>query len=218
MVFRRRRMRGRRPMRGRRRRRFTRRRPMTAGRVMRIVGAELKFRDLSIAPIPMTTDTGIVIQISDISQGDTATQREGNWIKPTTWMGTFTVQGNPAAEAVTTAQFRIICVVWKENENVDSITLGKVVQDTFAPHQQFNIQSKGSFKVLWSRVGLVSNDIDNPQFQKMLRFYVKPRMKILFDAADFRKYHLFILALSDVNAESNPPSLSFDTRLRFTDS
>ncbi len=210
--------RGRKPM--RRRRRNYRRKPMTVGRVKRIVGAELKFRDLGVGPIPIPSVDGIVIQISDVAQGDTATQREGNWIKPTTWMGTFTVEGNPAATAagIQTAQFRIACVCWKENQTNDPILLSKVMQDTSAPHQQYNIQSKGSFKILWSRTGIVSNDDNNPQFQKMLRFYVKPPMKVLFDAADSRKYHLFIIAFSEVAGASNPPSISFDTRLRFTDS
>ncbi len=209
------RKRGRRPM--RRRRRTYRPKPMTVGRVQRIVGAELKFRDLGVGPIALPSVTGLISHVSGIVQGDTATTREGNWIKPTTWMGTFIITGNVAG-ATTTDAFRLVCLQWKENQDVDPVTLAKVMQDTSAPLQQYNIQSKGSFKVLWSRTGIVSNDVNNPQFQKMLRFYVKPRMKILYDASDFRKYHLFIVAYSDIAAASDPPTISFDTRLRFTDS
>jgi len=207
--------RGRRPM--RRRRRVFRRKPMTVGRVKRIVGAELKFRDLGVGPINIPSVTGSVIQISNIAQGDTAQQREGNWIKPTTWMGTIIIAGN-INQSEPTSAYRLGAVCWKENQNVDSISLAKLMQDVNAPHQQYNIQSKGSFKILWSRTGVVSNDVNNPQFQKVLRFYVKPRMKILFDGEDSRKYHLFLFAFSDRNVLDSPPFYSFDTRLRFTDS
>ncbi len=194
-----------------------RRAPMTVGKVKRIVGAELKFRDLGIGPIPIPFVTGDITQISNIAIGDTASTRDGNWIKPVTWMGTITVEGDSASANVT-AQFRIGAIVWKENQNVDPLTLTKLMQDVAAPHQQFNIQSKGSFKVLWSRTGLVSNNPDNPQFQKVLRFYVRPPQKILYDGADFRKFHLFIFGYSDVDVAANPPTYAFDTRLRFTDS
>ncbi len=92
------------------------------------------------------------------------------------------------------------------------------MQDTFAPHQQFNIENKGQFKILWSRTGILSQDDDNPQFFKVHRFYVKPPMKILFDDAAFKNNHLFIFAFTDIDTTANPPSYSFDTRLRYTDS
>ena len=92
------------------------------------------------------------------------------------------------------------------------------MQDTAAPHQQYNIQNKGQFQILWSRTGVLSNQDTNPQYQKVHRFYVKPRMKILFNNAAFKNNHLFIFAYSDIDAAANPPTLTFDTRLRFTDS
>ncbi len=205
-------------MRRRRRvRRVRRRRPMTTGKVKRIIDAELKVRDLGVGPIAIPSVTGDVTRITAIAQGDLNTQRNGNWIKPVTWMGTLTVEGNSAG-AATTSLFRIGCFVWKENEDVDPATLAKIMQDTSAPHQQYNIESKGSFKILWSRTGIFSNNTDNPQFQKIFRFYVKPTMKVLYDDADARKFHLFIFGFSDVDNLSNPPSYSFDTRLRYTDS
>ncbi len=165
------------PRRARRpRRRFNRRRkPMTAGKVKRIIDAELKVRDLGVGPIPIPSVTGDLTQISDVVQGDLNTQRQGNWIKPVTWMATLVVEAD-SANVNATSQFRIGCFVWKENQDVDPATLLKLVQDTSAPHQQFNIESKGSFKILWSRTGIVSNDVANPQFQKVFRFYVKPSM------------------------------------------
>jgi len=84
------------------RRRFTgnrfRRKPMTTGRVMRIIDAELKVRDLGVGPIPIPSVLGSVLQISNVAQGDGNDQRTGNWIKPTSWMGTITLQGNELAD------------------------------------------------------------------------------------------------------------------------
>ena len=71
-----------------------RRRPMTTGRVKRIIDAELKVRDLGVGPVPIPLGTGSFVHITSIGQGDLNTERAGNWIKPTSWMGTITVQGN----------------------------------------------------------------------------------------------------------------------------
>ncbi len=200
----------------RRRRRF-KRKPMTVARVKRIVGAELKFFDLGVATSDIPTVTGQIHTITNIGVGTNQSQRIGNWISAVTWMGTITLQGNSAA-AVETAQYRVGCIQWRENQNVDPIELKDFMQDTSAPHQQYSVQGKGSFKVLWSRIGILSNDENNPQFQKMLRFYVKPRSKVLYDGATFRKYHLFLFAYSDTAAAANPPTIMFDMRLRYTDS
>ncbi len=196
-----------------------RRRPMTSGRVKRIIGAELKFRDLDTVRFPIPNTDGSVVHITDIAQGDLTTERNGNWIKPVVWRGTLTIEGNEDNITQDTSLFRVGCLQWKENQDSDPIELAKFMQDTTAPHQGFNIQAKGSFKILWSRTGIVSNNTDNPQFQKVLRFSVRPSMKVLYDGADFRKYHLFIFGFSEVNSGAgNPPNYQISTRFRFTDS
>ncbi len=202
-------------VRSRRVRRMPRKR-MTVGKVKRIISAELKVRDLGVGSVAIPTVTGDVTLVSNVGQGAANTQREGNWIQPVTFMGTITLEGNPAG--IATQKYRVGCFQWKENNNVDSASLSKLMADTSAPHGQYNIPSKGSFKILWSRVGILSADIDNPQHQKILRFYVKPRLKILFDGAVVRKNHLFVFAYSNVATANDPPTYSFDTRLRFTDS
>lgn len=212
------------PMRARRRRkafvsrRNTRRRAMTSGRVKRIIDAELKIIDLGVGPVQIPSVTGLAVRISDIAQGDSNSERNGNWIKPSTWMGTITFQGNDAADLGSIPQFRVGIVCWKENETLNPFTIAQIMQDTVAPHQQFNVENKGQFKILWSRTGILSNNNDNPQFLKVLRFYVKPSLKVLFDDAAPKNNQLFIFAYSDVAIGNNPPLISFDTRLRYTDS
>ncbi len=203
---------------GRSRRTKARRKPMTSGRVKRIIDAELKVRDLGVGYIAIPTITGSVVHISNIAQGDLFNQRTGNWIKPTTFMGTVTIRGNATADASFTPQFRVGLVCWKENQDLNPLTLAKIMQDTAAPHQQYNVQNKGQFKILWSRTGILSNQEDNPQYLKVLRFYVKPSLKLLYDGADFKNNHLFVFAYSDVATAVNPPAYAFDVRLRYTDS
>ncbi len=206
----------------RRRRRMPRRRvtgrAMTTGRVKRIIDAELKFIDLDLGPLPMPSVTGDVAPITGtIGLGELVNNRIGNWIKPVTWYCTITVEGNPLSDA-TTALYRLIAVLWKENEDINGIALNKIVQSVVFPHQGFRVQNKGQFKILWSRTGILSNNTDNPQFQKMHRFYVKPSMKALYDGVDSRNNQLFLILFSDTDIEDDPPTFEFSSRLRFTDS
>ncbi len=190
---------------------------MTAGRVKRLIDAELKVNDTVTEAISVPSVTGHILHLSNVAVGDTNEERTGNWIKPTTLMGTMSIQGNPDnVDSLT--QYRLFVVMWKENEDVDPISLAKVVQDTGMPFQQYNIESKGSFKILWSRTGNLINNDDNSQFVKYHRFYVKPTMKVLYDGSDFRKYHLFFIAYSNIASGAGPPFLSLNTRLRYTDS
>ncbi len=195
-----------------------RRRPMISGAVKRIIDAELKFTDLDVGPVAIPTVVGFLSPISEpVGQGTLATQRIGNWIKPVTWYGMITVTGDPA-EADSTSLIRLMAIQWLEDETQNPISLEDIVQDTAEPHQGFNIQNKGQFKILWSRTAIISNNNDNPQFQKMFKFYVKPRMKVLYDAAAAKKGQLFLLAFSNIPVGGSPPQYEFSSRLRYTDS
>jgi len=195
-----------------------RRRPMTTGRVKRIIDAELKLTDHSIGPAQIPDTTGVVFLVSVINQGDGNNERNGNWVKPVSWMGTITVQGNETADPTLVPRFRVGVLVWKENQTLNPCTLDKILQNTVDPHQQYNVENKGQFKILWSRTGILSNQDTNPQYQKILRFYVKPSMKVLYDDDASKNNQLFLFGSSDVDTTLNPPSFTFSTRLRYTDS
>ncbi len=195
----------------------SRRTSMTTGKVKRIIDAEMKFRDLSVGPVDMPIVGGAIFHLSNIAQGDTNTQRNGNWIKPVSFMGTITVSGNPASGDLV-SKYRVGVMYWKENQDVDPAAIAKIFQDVGDPHQQFNIQNKGQYKILWNRTGQVVNNTDNSQFVKLHRFYVRPPMKVLYDDDTFKKNHLFIFGLSDVDIANGPPQLVFSIRIRYTDS
>ncbi len=205
----------------RRKSRYTRRprtgRHMTSGRVKRIIDAELKFHDTHLFQIFIPSTTGTIVTLSGIDVGDSPTERIGNWIKPVALHGTVSVEGNTAAAEIY-QQFRIFIVQWRENQDVDVITLPKLVQNVLEPFQQYNVQSKGAFKVLWSWVGNVIAHNQNSQLVKTRHFSVRPRTKILYDDILLRKYQLFLVGFSNVASANDPPVFSINTRLRYTDS
>lgn len=199
-------------------RRKYRRPPMTKGKVMRIIDAELKLRDLGVGPNAIPSITGQISQITAIGQGDLNTQRTGNWIKPTTLFGQVTLKGNIGAAAGVTPLYRVGIACWKQDETANPFALAQVMQNTNSPHQGYRISNKGQFKILWSRTGVLSSQEDNPKFVVTHSFYLKPVLKILYEAAADKNNHLFLFAYSDILAAASPPTIVFDLRLRYTDS
>lgn len=195
--------------------RLSRRRPMTVGKVKRIIDAELKVQDSNVSRLATPSVGGFRVHLTNIDVGDSNDERTGNWIKPTALMGTVVMIGD-AAQASILSRFKVYVVQWRESDDLNPATNEKIVQDSTNPHQQFNIESKGQFKILWSWNGFVLNNPDNSQFAKMKRFYVKPPRKVLYDDDVFKKEHLFIFAYSD--QALNPPLISYGIRLRYTDS
>ncbi len=207
----------------RRKRRFTRKRRstrgrsmrMTPGRVKRIIDAELKFKDVFLASLSIPSVTGLIVNLSGIDSGDGVNERIGNWIKPVTLYGTLNVQADEN-NAEPNQPFRVMIVQWRENQDNDPISLESLVQETAEPFQGYNVQSKGSFKILHTWVSTVIGNTDNNQYIKTHRFYVKPSTKILFDVDAQRKYNLFLVAFSDKALAT--PTLFGNVRLRYTDS
>ncbi len=205
------------------RRRMTRkRRVMTSGRVKRIIGAELKFKTLSVGPLPIPPLTGDFVQITDnIAQGDQAVQRNGNWITPVNIHGSVLIRGNLALQPTEPSNsYRVALFQWKEDlqfQSPDALTL---MQDVVAPFGPWNIANRGSFQIVWTRKFFLSNDDDNTYFTRKLDFYVRlgRRQKVVYDAGNPKKYQYFFFIINDIEDETNPPSYFLDYTLRYTDS
>ncbi len=210
-----------------RKRRFTRRRrmksrrplPMTVGRVKRIISAELKQDVTDFDFVPTRIGTALITHLSDIAQGDLSTNRTGNWIQPINVHGYVTVTGTVGA-SVQTLQVRVGVFRWKNDQSVDPPDIGQIMNDTGNPSGPFSFRDKNSFKILWSRFVNVQTNADSPQFLKTLRYYVRlgRSQKILYDAAEFKKYQLFFFALGDGLAVGDDVQVSLVNTLRFTDS
>ncbi len=193
------------------------RRHMTPGKVKRIIDAELKFKDVNVNGLTIPSLLGNLFSLSAIDTGDGESERIGNWVKPVSLHGAITVQADETS-AEPLQRFRVFIVQWRENQDIDVASLEKLVQNTSQPYLGYNVQSKGAFKVLWTWVGAVISNTDNPQYAKTRRFYVKPRTKILYDGDGPRKYQIFMAGISDIAALDAPPSFTFSSRLRYTDS
>jgi len=207
-----------------RRRRKAKSKALTVSRVKRIalnvVGAELKFFNSRINLGTIPSITGSFVHITDgaiLTQGDQVSQRTGNWIKPIIINGKLLVKGDAAA-VVDVSEYRVCILQWNENQNVNAATLAKVVGDVLDPFQGFLVQNKGQYKILWTRIGIVSNDANNSNFEKYHSFRVKVPKQIYYDGAANKTNHIFMVGFSNTPAANGPPIWRFTLRLRYTDS
>ncbi len=195
---------------------------MTANRVKRIIGAELKFRTLSVGPLEVPPLTGDFIEITPpIVQGDGASQRTGNWINPVNVHGTVLIRGNQVAQvADPSTSVRVVIFQWKEDFQFQQPDANTLMQDVVAPFGPFNITNRGSFQVIWSRKIFVSNDDDNYFFTRKLDFYLRlgRRQKVLYDAGNPKKYQYFFFIMNDLSQGDDVISYDLDYTLRYTDS
>jgi len=192
--------------------------PMTPYRVTKIIGAELKRFTTSLNGIA-PADLGSIIPLSDlILQGDLATQRSGDWIKPINLHGTVSVKATDSAGQIVTVR----CFVFRWNEDASSgpPVLADIVSNTSAPGSQFNFANKGLFKVVYTKVFNLVNQDNNPAYQKLLKLYIKLNKspKILFNGAFPKKNHLYFGIFADTDAVGETPTFRLDVVLRYTDS
>lgn len=203
----------RRPMRKRRTR------AMTVGKVKRIISAELKFDVSDFDLTPVRIGQPIVTHLSDIAQGDTASERSGNWIQPINMHGYVTLTGSPGATA-DTLQARVGVLRWLNDASVDAPTIAKIVFDPGNPSGPFSFTNKQSFKILWSRFVNIQTNPDSPQFLKTMRYYVRIGRgpKVLYDGTAIKKNQLYFFALADGLAAGDDVNISLTNSLRYTDS
>ncbi len=197
-------------------------RHMTVGRVKRIIDAELKFKVLSVGPLTVPNLIGDFVSVTDnIAQGDSATERIGNWISPVNIHGSVLIQGNQLAQTTNTSvSFRVAFFQWKEDLQFQTPDAATIMQDTVAPFGPWNITNKGSFQVVWTRKFFVSNDDDNYFFTRKLDFYIRigRRPKVLYDDGNPKKYHYFFFIMNDATDSTNLLQYFLDYTLRYTDS
>lgn len=205
-------------MRGRKR--YARRRaPMTAGRVKRLIGAELKYNTVGAGGEAISGASASVTRITQISQGATITERNGDRIRPVVIHGKWILRGNTNSAADTT-NVRVGIFCWKNNTDTDAPDINRIVQDSSDPNGPFKFAGRGEFTILWSRAVVLSNNSANPKSHMMLTFYKKlgKMPQILYEGADPRKYQLFYFAFSDRAIANDPPTWENSLVFRYTDS
>ncbi len=191
---------------------------MTYGRVKRIIDAELKKFDISAEELDVPTVTGQMVHLTPIGQGDTNVLRNGNQLTPVKLNGYIFVSGNTAQTNF--SSMRVGIMRWNEDFSATPPTIAIIAADSSDPLAPYNLDNKGQFSVLWSRLVVLSNNSANPKILQQLRFSLKlaGAPKTLFDGAGFKKYHYFLFAWSDIAAAADEPLLTLSTSFRFTDS
>ncbi len=199
-----------------------------AAQVRKVVAAEVKFHYVKSLIDAEISGTSIAF-LSAIIQGVGQSQRIGNWIRPTSMHGTVVCKGNPEALAlptpVETYLMRVTILVFNDDLAVaEPVSASNFLLDSARPGGPFNINIKGQFSVLWTRVVTVSNNTDNTQFVRTLTFRINTtkQRKCLFkgpDGDDFGKFQYLFLASSEAPSPVNePPTADIDSMFRYTDS
>ncbi len=186
--------------------------------IKKVVSAELKQFDSTFNAVPIPTTTGTIISLSNIPVGDEFNERNGNWVQPITLRGVLNIKGNDGHDNGDVSHYRVGILIWNENIVNSTPTIANVMQNPVEPYQGYRIQGKGTFTILWARVGTVANNNASPKYFNQHRFSVKVPRKMLYNGGLRTKYHAFAFAYSNVDTAANPPSLDISTRLRYTDS
>ncbi len=218
---------GRRTFKGRPKRRFPARRRGSSKkrqaavfkrRVLRIVGAESKFRITGANSRPQV-GAQTEIRVTDIDLGTSASQRIGNWIRPVSLRGNMVIRGSPG-NALQKLSIRCGVALWKNDQSADPFLAGDIMADANSPMGDFSVLEKGSYQVLWTRTMVVVNNDDNSQNVKKVMFSINLSKvpKTLYSGAAPKKYQLFYFFISDdTNGGVDAVNIEIDALFRYTD-
>lgn len=191
---------------------------MTSSKVRRIIDAELKRFVLGVtAEAPAVVgDNQLLTHL--INQGVESNQRIGDWIKVINIHGTLQVEGRDEGGQV--VGVRAFIIRWNEDFTHHTPTLEDLVNNTVAPHGQYNFDSRKQFKVVWSKNFQVVNKDNNPQYTKLFPFYLRlgGGPKTLYDGVGPRKYQYQFFIFSDTDDAEQIPQYRLDAVTRYTDS
>lgn len=198
-------------------------------KVQRAVGAELKYLAVNATYQASQDQANAYVRFGAIGQGLGQSQRIGNWITPKFMHGTVRVRGNPLAledgaePAHLTWTIRIGILVYLDSRQGASDLTSDLLQDSARPGGPFKVALKGEFRVLWSRITVVSNNNDNDYFTRTFKYSLKLASlgKALYegsDAEDQTRGQLLFFAMSDASSPpAFPPFIDMDGMFRYTD-
>lgn len=181
----------------------------------RLVNVEVKNFDVQQTQIAVTV-TPVIIQLSNIPQGDTTITRDGAQCKILSME--FNVFITRDASATGTA-IRLLLICDKQT-NQAIYTTGDVLEDITGQDSivsPLNLDNKFRFNIIWDSVINVS---EGSSSQKTVRKVFHMNKILRFDAstpsiADLTSNSLSLLQVS--NEGANPPLITMFSRLRFVD-
>ncbi len=187
----------------------------TALMVKRLLNVEFNHHDVQTNLQAIGT-TATITQLSNISQGDTSTTRDGDSIKITAISGKYDFLTNPSA---TVSIIRIMLVLDKQT-NGAIYSIGDLLEDTTAQDilvTPLNLDNKHRFKILWSRKIHLSKTGEGG---RTVKFYKKVSIKLRYGTnlgtiADLNSDSLSLVMVS--TQATNTPTVTSYTRLRYID-
>lgn len=188
---------------------------MMARKALKMMNVEYKVLDTQIT-FTAISNTPTIVQLTNLSQGDGQSNRDGNQVKITriNWRYTYSVN----ASAV--FSFLRVILVLDRQTNQAIYTAGNLLQDVTindAIVSAKNLDNKFRFKVLYDKVHSMSpthRTCGNAKYNKNVE------IKIRYDAnagdiTDLTSNSLSILLVS--NEVTNTPSITSFMRLRYVD-
>jgi len=194
-----------------------------ASAVRSVVRPELKFSTLSVGPVFVAFNAPQMVRLTNIPQGNAQNQRTGNWLVPRSIYGSIVCEGN-LLNADETRQIRVGVLCWKEDLHPLAADIPPIItdimQESDSPIGPYKYTSTGKFKILTSRVYILSTNEDNSNYQKVHTFKVDLSGidKITYDGAFGKMNQYYLFATSDEDTAANPPIITFHVSMRFNDS
>lgn len=171
-----------------------------------LLNVEYKNYDKSFSP---TTDsTGTVTVLTDITQGDAQTNRNGNSCRLKSLLFNYTMVKNGSAS---TTFVRLIIFQWFDDTNPTVTT----VLEGANVNSPLSIANSNKYRIKYDK----KVDLDAAAKTSFMgEYYRKLNYELKWTAAGSTAYkegHLWVLALSD--QATNVPTVSIQTRVRFVD-
>lgn len=195
-------------------------------RVVSSLAPELKYTDITLT-VTNLTNSGTVVNLTQIAQGDTISTREGQTIhlKKIFIRGTLAA----AADAPIEGFFRYVVFVDKQQVADSSPSVATVIQDGTGSanpiHNLLNVNFLERFRVLWSskaiplkRLGLDTDNTTPPTEDPNIEVNLAVNFKVAFNgtaSSDIEKNGVFMLFLT--SATTDTIDFAGVARLGFTD-
>lgn len=188
--------------------------------VKRIVnsGRELRQYHVNSTGTGVSTTVGM-INLSGVTQGDAADNRDGDDLFPTQLQLKWYLASHASSTEPSICRF--IIFQWKEDNAAGAPTAADVLANgtTYALTDTYNPATKQLVKVLYDRVIPIKDVVDSGErfyVQKTVRIFQKRLKRIRFNAgANTGTSHIYLMTYSGTASGSNPPQLAYSSTLYF---
>lgn len=183
--------------------------------VAALVNVERKYVDYNVTAQAIS-NAGVVLYLSGIVQGDTATSRDGDSIRSKSLFHRcefLTTAGTPAV---------VRCLVFVDTQNAGALPAVTDVLQTASRLSPLSMTNSKRFIVLQDELIDLNNPVTAAGMYKTMKFYKKTDFHIKYrdttsSVTGANNNGIFCLYISNIAAGATTPSVSFSNRIRFID-